>query len=209
MRRLRPILLAALVAVVISGCSATASVEPDASAPSQTPTPTPSPTIEPVDTVDPSTWIISADGIGPVTLGQSLDEAATALARSSYTKQDLACDNPGVLLYAATGAPTVVIFVAAGSPTVAGVRIADYDSVLPSGASPRTEEGLGLGATVADVQAQYPDAVGEVATGSPNYTHVVGDDVWISFATLYPDETRVLNIDVAKGGHMFYELCGF
>lgn len=195
-------LIAALLAVAITGCSA---VPSDViTKPTESAAPAPSVSIDPAD---PSTWIISADGIGPIALGQSLDEATLAL--SSFTEQDLGCDNPGVRLYTAPGAPTVALFLANTGPTVAGIRISDYEQRLPVGASPRTAEGLGLGSTVAEVQAEYADAVGEAAAGVPNYTHVVGDDIWISFANPSANESRILNIDVAHGGHMFYELCGF
>jgi len=197
-----------LVAATLTGCATEA-----VSAPTNTPTPTssatqsPTPTADPIDLADPSSWIISEAGIGPITLGQSVDDATLAL--SAYTPQEVPCDRPEIRLFVAEGAPSLTLYLAKNSPSIIGIRIFDYDSVLPAASSPHTAEGLGLGSTVSEVQAAYSDAVGEAAAGAPNYTHVVGDNVWISFSTLYTDETRILNIDVAQGGHMPYGLCEF
>lgn len=161
--------------------------------PSATPTPVPSPTPTatpvdpvPVDPTDPATWTIGFGGIGPITLGSTFEEQKAALTAFTDTTDPLCTqwqlnleqpDAPTLLLNGADGAShtiTTITVVAAGP-----------NATVPAARSPRTVAGIGIGSTLAEAQAAYPDLKQTGAYGdgsiSTYYGITDGSGTWIAF----------------------------
>lgn len=206
---------------LVSGCASEPAAAPTASPssatttatppPTQSPTPTPTPTqsAPDIDPQDPSTWVVTQAGIGPLELGAPFDGALQSMPRdaqsdaencawtSFWSPQDasyqfvIGRDSAG-----AANAPVIVID-ASSSPGTILV------------ASPRTQEGIGIGSSLGEVAAAYPDAVpvdsplgdGE---GIPRYMQV-GDSI---FFTYYGGTDVVAGVTVTTAETPPYELCG-
>lgn len=131
--------------------------------PTSSSTPTPMPTAEPVDTPDPvatppvltspADWVLTPDGLGPVKLGMPLDQAAAEVEDAQ-----LACpavytgDDHALWITGANGEPTDVVQVVSWS-------------MVDATSGPHTAEGIGIGSTIDDVRAAYPDGVEVVRQG--------------------------------------------
>lgn len=177
--------LAAVLAVsagLLAGCVATGDAAPTStptasSAPSASPTPsvTPTPTAAELDPADPSTWVIDADGIGPLRLGDARDDALAA-APQFVPVSGPACADPDVEFLGEPGATRQdarITLEFEGDELVA-IRLAGVDG-------PETTTGIGRGSTVAELKGAYALVrTTEVAAGYPQYT-VEGDPGWITF----------------------------
>ncbi len=135
--------------------------------PSPTPTPTPTPTetpVEPVDPVpdanDPTTWLVSEDGIGPFRLGMPFSEAAALLPDRGGCGEDR---DPVPSVY--YGLDSRLWITGGDDATVipGGLEFVEWTSQGggtsdATATTPRTAEGLGVGSREADVRAAYPGA---------------------------------------------------
>jgi hypothetical protein len=146
--------------VVVAAPTATSAPSRTPSTPASapfTPTATPTPTRRPYDRTDPGTWTISGDEVGPVALGApytgEIDDLSDAYTRDPNTN----CSNPDVSFWDRPGAPTLVVTEQDG--LVAGVQVGLGPSSDPSNleVSPTTAEGIGVGSTLDDLHARYPD----------------------------------------------------
>lgn len=189
---------------LLAGCAPTPPTSNPTRALETSPTPSvaTSDSAEPIDSADPASWLISADGIGPISIGQTVDD--TVLALAAFASLPVPCENDAYLMYQLT--PDLGLTIAIGDgTTVRAVGITtDFDGAATV-ASPRTTEGVGLGSTIADVQSVYPDAV--PVEGSAEYIHVEDGDTWISFSPEFGDVTVALSIDVAQGWSIPSEFC--
>lgn len=135
------------------------------------PAPTPS-----VDLSDPGSWRITFDGIGPIREDQDMVTAFASL--SGYPTRDDGSSNFCLIRSKQLPEGVSLILVPVEKKTPLGaVKIAvfgDYDqtAVTPAQAaeSPRTQEGIGLGATLTEVRAAYPDLADfGIGTNGRNY----------------------------------------
>ncbi|GGD80727.1 hypothetical protein [Microbacterium murale] len=209
-RRMIAVLTIATVSVMpLAGC-ATAQPAPEpttaeTSAPSPDPTPTQE-TDEP-DPEDPSTWLVSDEGIGPIETGGDFEATLSALPTSwmndencSWTAWWNAQDQSYNVNFArGTTTETDPIMVVSASAA---------DPVTP-GVGPRTEEGLGIGSTEDEILAQYPDAVeGTAPIGEGTWLSVQGDTAKIFFEFYTTSSEQANAVTVTTADQPPYEVCG-
>lgn len=117
------------------------SVSPSAS-------PTPSPTPSAADPADPSTWVVTQEGMGPFRLGASFADASALVpnGQSACTGVTYGFDN--------------ALWVAEGNNTPGTVQMVLWDGGQ-GGPGPVTAEGIGIGSSADEVRAAYPDATEE------------------------------------------------
>ena len=201
------------VTLAVSGCAST--VE-DTSTPSRTrsasatpspssPTPSASPSVSPspsstVDAADPGTWVISADGIGPLKLGAALDATAASLPEG-WTQDQQRCP-----WAASWNAPDYTVWVVTSSDAgpVDMVASTSRGNATADAVGPRTAEGVGVGTPVATAKSAYPDAQqGTTAIGGNLFLRV--ENTFME----YRDENAAIEaVWVTDGEEPPYEICG-
>ena len=127
---------------------------------SDTPAEEPTPTESPAASEPAAEELVAAPGaVGPVQVGMTLDEAdATGLFEPREVADDDPCkDEYGPIQWKAPNTETLMVDVKDDKISRLGIR----DAV-------KTAKGVGVGSTLADVKAAYPDAKVEdsVALGS-------------------------------------------
>lgn len=137
------------------------------------PAPTPTPT---VDLSDPGSWRITFDGIGPIREDQDMVTAFASL--SGYATLEDGSGNFCLIRskQLPEGVSLILVPVEKKSP-LGAVKIAvfgvyDQTVVTPAQAaeSPRTQQGIGLGATLTEVRAAYPGLIDlGIGTNGRNY----------------------------------------
>ncbi|MCS5511239.1 hypothetical protein NY537_00595 [Curtobacterium flaccumfaciens pv. betae] len=120
--------------------------------PTANPTPTPTPTRAPYSLSDPDTWTISGSEVGPIALGGE-DAAETDDLDGIYTPAP--CLNPNVTFWRSQDYPELTV-VRADDGTVQSLAIGTGAPDAP-GNGPTTAAGLGVGSTLAELRAAYPD----------------------------------------------------
>ncbi|WP_194422228.1 hypothetical protein [Microbacterium abyssi] len=209
-RRTGPIVVAALGALMLAGC-ATASPAPEASTPAPEPSatsadPDPSPTSEPpVDLEDPSTWVVTETGIGPIETGG--DFAATLAELPDTWMNDENCS--WAAWWNAEDESYNMNFVRGTESEEEPIVLASASAADPvtPGVGPRTEEGLGIGSTKDEVRAQYPDAAeGEAPIGEGTWLSVPGDGTMIFFEYYTGDQANAVTVTTLEEPP--YEVCG-
>jgi hypothetical protein len=171
------------------------------STPTPTPTPTPPPTTAPAtpappidDPSDPASWIIDFDGVGPVKLGSSLTDNKQLPAFTDVT--DPVCVNGQLNLTAQEGWD-LSLYAGATSHDTAETIALSYNFVRDGDRelhTPKTSEGIGIGATLLQLQASYPAIAqtGDYGDGLMTYYGVTNDSgTWIVFAVLHDTVTAI------------------
>jgi len=177
----------------------------DSPSPTPTPTPTPTATRPPYASDDPRTWTISGTEVGPVALGGAVTEETDDL--TAAFADDSNCPNPNVSWWTADGRTPIIVLGQNG--VVTGIAVGDFSADQPG---PTTAEGLGVGSTLAELRAAYPDltpvtgADGQVASGTPAWT-IVRQGHHITFS-MRPDTTVTGSVWVSDEAQEPYEFCG-
>ena len=192
------------------GAEATSSTRPSLHSPTPTPTPTPIPTPGPSENpADPSTWLVTFAGIGPLKAGTELSEVAAEL--SGFEQLAAPEEQCSAYVYKLTSWSRAT---ASGNATdhehAVDVNVSWMGSAeAPRGAdvarSPRTERGIGIGSTIAEVQAAYPDLVQTRPGAVPTYGITDGTR-WILFRDLWAGGT-VSTIQVGTADMIGNEVC--
>ncbi len=175
--------------VMLAGCAQPAPAEstPASAQASETPSVTPTATTTPtptatVDLADPSSWLITFDGVGPLTLGGKIDDETADMAAFTESSNDF-CP---VKMFSKDKAPRIQIrptadgaidLIALGAETF-GTPVADVEA-----GSPKTEAGIGIGATLPQLESAHPGVVQTGTYGEPRtyYGLSNGADRWIVF----------------------------
>ena len=169
--------------LVLAGCAPASPSHPsagesatDTTAPSPTATPTPSAAAE--DPLDPSTWIISAEGIGPARIGEPVADIVAQLTEYQVPADAAsACFNTAITYLGPPGSSvsTAPLLLAANPDgTLWGVAFGD--------AGPHGVSGVEVGSSLADVRAAYPSGTDEMRySDTPNLLTVRGTPGWISW----------------------------
>lgn len=174
-----------LLAVCVSACASTAGDTADTEAPTTAPTapvettqapppapteeatpaPSPEPTAEPtadpedeVNLDDPSTWTITADSVGPFTIGSSFDEMSAVMQEHGWT-QGCGEDTEPKVLSSPDGGPNITVTPAYDEAT--GDHASGIGTITmlgDAGTLPTTEDGLGIGTAVSDFAAAFETA---------------------------------------------------
>lgn len=127
--------------------------------PEPTPTvaPTPTSTRPPFDRTDPGTWTVSGDEVGPIALGApyagEIDDLPPAYTRDPNSN----CANPNVSFWDRPGSPTLVVDSQDGVVTGVEVGLGETSDPSDLAVSPTTAEGAGVGSTLDELHARYPD----------------------------------------------------
>lgn len=217
--RARAVALALAVAMAagLAGCAgAVADADTASTTPAQLPaptvsrsvTPTPSPTPT-VDAADPATWLVTFDGIGPMKAGVALDDVPGELAAfrqigapeeqcAAYTYR--LADTLKASAWGGVGDHTHAVHVGVG-----WTGSDDAPGAADIAQSPRTERGIGIGSTIAELQAAYPELAVTTAGAAPTYG--IGDGSrWILFRDVWAGGT-VSAIQVGTSTQITNEIC--
>ena len=178
--------------VTLAGCAQPAPAESAESAPasaqaSETPSATPSPTpaaghSATVNLADPSSWQITFDGVGPLSFGGEITEETADMTAFTDTSNE-ACP---VKMFATDGAPGIWVrpdadgaidLVTLGAETF-GTPVADVEA-----GTPKTQAGIGIGATLQQLEAAHPEVVATGTFGELETSYGISNDTgrWIVF----------------------------
>lgn len=194
--------MSGLVAAV-SACATGATPTNDAPGGSSSPETTSPTVVQAQDPADPTTWIISADGVGPARLGQSLKDVEAAFTGYVDVSDHNACPNPLITFLGPAGstmADSPLLLDTDETGVVVGIAV--------SKVGPKTAEGIGIGSTATAVNTAYPAAIAgsRGPTTEHNLLTVHGSPGWVSYEIVVGDET-VHQVDVMSGSLPPNEFC--
>jgi hypothetical protein len=210
-------LAAAVVALALAGCSTdgdggdpdvAATTPPATSSATPTPTATPDELPDEPDLDDPSTWLISFDGVGPLVIGSAASSSGTQLTPFPSPSGGGACL---LSFYPETvpGQTDIWAIPAADGDTVVSVVVtgnSEPESMSPD--APHTAEGIFVGSTVDELLAAYPGIESSRDLSDYAVYALPGDGAtWIDFS-MSPDGEIVREIAVADAPLPPYEYCG-
>ncbi|KQQ05273.1 MULTISPECIES: hypothetical protein [unclassified Rathayibacter] len=163
----------------------TAPAPPPAPEPTTTPTPTPTPTA-----VDPSTWVISFDGVGPIAFGGPIADASAALDTTDLVPFSFSFEEcPSDYRQLPDSGRTFVGVDPDDAGAVDRIVVANYltdEGSQLDGALPRTVSGISTGSTRAQLVATYPGLVEEPPVSGDAVYSLAGPDerrLWFLVAT--------------------------
>ncbi|WBM79152.1 hypothetical protein KIV56_11715 [Cryobacterium breve] len=210
--------VAAVAAATLSGCAGGTGTAPgtasavtlSAAAPTATPTATPivSTGVEDpaIDTQDPSSWLITFDGVGPLEYGGSISAARPSM---TYYADATVAACPTVADFQADG--TASLRAPLDGDTITALSVTGHTAAASPAlavGSPRTTAGVTVGSTAAELLAAYPGIVQYPAKypGTDTvYSVSDGGSVWIVFTLM---EGVVVHIDLTNSSSALDELCG-
>ena len=180
---------------------------------SDTPKDEPSPTESPAASEPAAEELVAVPGaIGPVRAGMTVDEAnATGFFEPRETPADDPCEGAyGPIQWKAPNTEDLMVGVdlkGAGKNTIVVMGIRD---------SVTTAEGVGVGSTLADVKAAYPDVKVKDSVALGSTIHRKDGDAWLGLAfNETPEEikasSKVVFMEVTKGfkPDVYLDGCGY
>ncbi|HEX5730704.1 hypothetical protein [Microbacterium sp.] len=169
--------------------------------PTLTASPTPTPTEDPAD---PSTWLITEEGIGPITVNAPFSDGVARLPTA--VERDPEICRHSVWWKDANGDQLVVV--RDPSTDDAGplelVFWADWVEPYAVG-GPRTAAGIGVGSTVDEVRAAYPEATETTQQSAPDIHYIVVDSMFFYYREPSP---VISSVWVTNAEQPPYEICG-
>lgn len=199
--------VAAVAALLLAGC---------ASEPEPTPTPTasetstltatPTPSVAAPDPADLTTWVISGAGFGPVTRGAEYPGVAEPLTAFELSPVDEIC--PTLFTLEGEDTAALLLIVSAAGDVVEEVWVSgspDASGALP--VAPRTVEGIGLGSSIDQLTAAYPELQQVGQLSAEGFGYAVGDEElgWVDFIVV---EDVVTSIGSSAEPRAPKEFCG-
>ncbi|ARC57601.1 hypothetical protein AS850_11015 [Frondihabitans sp. 762G35] len=193
------------------GSATTPSGDPGTVAPAGSPSPSAVPADPTAGVGDPSSWLITTAGIGPLTLGgkQTLEAAKTT---GSYTVTAPGYVCPVNFYTPRSSADPNLSTEAVRNDTIDSIQIGEVGTE-PSSSTPRTPSGIGLGSTRAELLATYPDIESLSTSSATPATSTFGETFgiqdgqgrWLSF--ILDDHGHVGEIDVTYTKGRSGEFC--
>jgi hypothetical protein len=157
-----------------------------------------------VDGNDPYSWVIDFSGVGPVKLGDPIDQVEASA--SAYTREPNESCPPVVFLYA-DGFPSIVVPDPYASRVIEYIAVRDPDpQAVAAYSAPRTSVGIGIGATLEELRAAYPDLSERQVIYRTHYFVTNGSGSWITFRV--DDQELVDSITVSSNPDLPSEYCG-
>ena len=180
----------------------TAPAPTPSSSPTETPEPEPAPDPAAYSVDDPGTWVIDYAGIGPFVVGSTLEGIEADLPHPPETCRAGVdtYDFDGLGLTAVSG-----IDEADPAAPVVVVRLLAIGTV-DQAAQPRTEAGIGLGSTVAELQAAYQELETVQGMGGSTVYQLAADSRYISFEDMGSGEIQIISVSDSVG--VGSEYCG-
>lgn len=183
-------------------------------------TPAPTPTTPPYSATDWSTWTITADGIGPATIGSATGTDDAAL-REGLTPAPPLVDDTGTVIYQwGCANPNARIWERSDGKVVEIVGDGVVQTVVISGPSdstatqpavgPKTLAGIGLGSTLDEIRAAYPNVVQtrtDAAGGTGDTFWAVPDGGRFIVFQIPADGTSVSRVYVSATDEPAYDYC--
>jgi len=174
--------------LLITGCAgepagdepAAASPSSGPSTPAETAVPTPAaPAPAELNLDDPRSWLIDYTAIGPLTLQGQLADQATAMTAFTTTVQE-GC--PWETAFDKADFPSIWIPDPSDTGVVEQIVLQAWGSAPTVAAnSPQTSAGIGIGATLDQIEAAYPDIEQNDGRYAPFYSLPDGSGHWINF----------------------------
>ncbi|WP_342000590.1 hypothetical protein MRBLWH7_001424 [Microbacterium sp. LWH7-1.2] len=201
-----------LFAALLTACASPAPRSAGSPSPSPSPSaPAPAASADPqstatstVDSDDPSTWVITDRGIGPITLGAPFVDALALMPGDTRNDTDR-CDS---VAWWTEGAYDYDVYMAGTetAPDRSPVSVVGTSAWADPAASsgPRTTEGIGVGSSVDEVRAAYPDAVEVPGAVDSEIVHVQAGRIFFT----YREEPVITAVTVTTAEMPPYELCG-
>ncbi|WP_460799494.1 hypothetical protein [Microbacterium sp. GXF0217] len=181
-----------------------ASAAPD---PSASPDPS-APGADDPDLEDPSTWIVGAEGIGPILIGGDFD-ATLAELPTTWTSDGAACS--WAAFWNAADASFSIRFVRGAedqSEPISEVSASAMADSVTGPVGPETAESLGIGATRDEILAAYPDAEEGTASIDGEWIRVPSDADGQIFFQFLTGADRAWAVTVTTRDEPSYEVCG-
>lgn len=204
---------AVVITAALGGCATSPSPAGTAATtdPPVTSSASPSPSIsasdEPaLDLDDPASWTVSETAVGPVQLGAPFSQAREKLP--TWTVDEV-CS--WTAFWSAPDHSLTAFFAHDSMQQDGAVNTIDVAALVPTepSAGPRTQEGIGLGSTRAEVQEAYPDAEEQTSTiGEATMLRVDGAGEGSLFFTLAEGDDSVRAITLTLLDEPPYEVCG-
>lgn len=196
----------AIGALLLSGCAsdpAGESSSPPKEAAATTPAAaTPTPAAPNLD--DPSSWLIDFTAVGPLALGDRLNDELPSMSAFTTVVQE-GC--PWETAFDKADSPSIWI----PDPSATGVveqivlqKWGSAASVAPN--SPQTSAGIGIGATQEELAAAYPSITQVEGKYAPYYALPDDSGNWINFGVT--EEGLVDTIVVRASSQIDSEYCG-